>query len=230
MDCPGFVFTCILNNASTIYVFGSSAEASGPPYFNFTPVVSQFTTGGANFYNASGVGAFNESVIDGVRSQDEVGVYCQPGATCAVSNYTTYSESLSWNASSIFPEGNTVEGAANGSTNTKNRTFMLVDDGGNVTWNAVGAGSTDTVIQDPTASYSTNEVGTLNLQQYNNAISAGGKWPSMSVLAGQLQNSSYEWNVWAPDIYGATSSASDPGTPQWQCIQNFNNVPGISCP
>ena len=157
MDCQGFVFTCILNNAGTIYVFGSSAEASGPPYFNFTPVVSQFTTGGANFYNASGVGGFNESVIDGVRSQDEVGVYCQPGATCAVSNYTTYSESLSWNASSIFPEGNTVEGAANGSTNTKNRTFMLVDDGGNVTWNAVGAGSTDTVIQDPTASYSTNE-------------------------------------------------------------------------
>ena len=80
------------------------------------------------------------------------------------------------------------------------------------------------------ASYSIAEVGTLNLQQYNNAISAGGKWPSMSVLAGQLQNSSYEWNVWAPDIYGATSSASDPGTPQWQCIQNFNNVPGISCP
>ena len=80
------------------------------------------------------------------------------------------------------------------------------------------------------ATYSTNEVGTLNLQQYNNAVAAGGKWPSMSVLAGKLQTSAYEWNVWAPDIYGATSSASDPGTPQWQCIQKFNNVPGISCP
>ena len=82
------------------------------------------------------------------------------------------------------------------------------------------------------ASYSTNEVGTLNLQQYNNAISAGGKWPSMSVLAGKLQSSLYEWNIWAPDIYGATSSASDPGPPQWQCIQafNVNNVAGISCP
>ena len=72
------------------------------------------------------------------------------------------------------------------------------------------------------ASFSTNEAGTLNLQQYNNAISSGGKWPSMSVLAGKAQSTLYEWNVWAPDIYGATHSATDPGTPQWQAIQMFN--------
>ncbi len=81
-----------------------------------------------------------------------------------------------------------------------------------------------------TVTYDTNEVGTLNLQDYDNAVAAGGKYPSFLSLAGQTQSPAYQWNIWAPDIYGATHSASDPGPPQWQCIQKFNNVPGISCP
>jgi len=69
------------------------------------------------------------------------------------------------------------------------------------------------------ASYAAPEVGTLTTTQYNNAIAADGKYPSMFYLAGALPGA--DWSVWSPDIYGATSSASDPGTPQWQAIEAF---------
>ena len=78
------------------------------------------------------------------------------------------------------------------------------------------------------ASYAAPAVGTLTTTNYNNIIAAGGKYPSMFYLAGTLPGA--DWAVWTPDIYGATSSASDPGPPQWRCIQVFNNVGGISCP
>ena len=72
-------------------------------------------------------------------------------------------------------------------------------------------------------SYAAPEVGTLTLTQYANFIAAGGKWPSMYILSGGAHTGT-SWNVWAPDIYGATHSASDPGTPQWQAIQQFNGT------
>lgn len=72
-------------------------------------------------------------------------------------------------------------------------------------------------------SYAAPEVGTLTLTQYANFIAAGGKWPSMYVLCDPAHTNT-SWNVWAPDIYGATSSATDPGTPQWQAIQQFNGT------
>jgi hypothetical protein len=66
------------------------------------------------------------------------------------------------------------------------------------------------------ASYSSQAVGTQNLQIYDNIVANGGEFPSMFQLA------TGSWGVWQPDIYGATNSATDPGSPQWIAIAAFN--------
>lgn len=74
------------------------------------------------------------------------------------------------------------------------------------------------------ASYNQVQAATLNKTIYNDFIAGGGEFPSMFVLAG-----TGTWSVWNPDIYGATQSSVDPGTPQWQAIQQFNGIGSCGC-
>jgi hypothetical protein len=97
----------------------------------------------------AGEGPTGVNKFQDVRSEGDVPVNCEPGAYCDVEDVESAGASAAnWYASYPYAEGTTLFRVG-----SQSRTFMVVDDGGNGGWGAVGAGSTACVIQDPAAHY-----------------------------------------------------------------------------
>jgi hypothetical protein len=70
--------------------------------------------------------------------------------------------------------------------------------------------------------FTTNIVGTYTKSIYENVVAAGMEFPAQYDFSSAGQGGAI-FSVWYPSIYGATNSASDPGTPAWGSIVSYNH-------
>lgn len=160
-DCQGFAHDCIQNIIGSVYVHDTSFENENLNS-SFYPINNQFTTFGADVHTYAGVSPVTQNAIKDVRSESDVGVICETGSYCEIQNVgTSQGSSFTWTASAPTLAGYTYFSqpgcAGNACVGTKYHTFMVVDDAGNGTWNTPTSGSTTSVIQDSTASYTINQ-------------------------------------------------------------------------
>lgn len=163
-DFQGFVHNAINNLSGTANVYSTSFENQNL-LGAFAPVLSQFTTFGADIAHQSGCCVSNVSKTQDVRSESDVGVNCLPGAFCNTENYALLAtDANTWSANAPYLLGVVLGTGFSHQANavgTKYHAFMVVDDSGNCAqtgcWPAMTAGSTSCVIQDSAASYTTNQ-------------------------------------------------------------------------
>ncbi|HEY1749889.1 MAG TPA: hypothetical protein VGG29_01410 [Caulobacteraceae bacterium] len=151
-DFQGCTHDAIVASHGQAFVYGTSFQDQATP-LDFTPVISQLTTFGADLHVRAGQGPTGASKFQEVRSEGDVPLLCEPGAYCIAEDVASAGASArGWFAGYPYAEGTAVSQVGG-----QGRTFMVADDGGDGAWRAVGPGSTACVIQDPGARYAPDQ-------------------------------------------------------------------------
>ena len=134
-DIQGFVHDGILIQGGQISTYNTHSENENPNQSTGSPIVTQYTTFGADVHMPLQVSGSSVTALNSWRAEDGVlaigisggGVYGAGGGTYGMSikdAMTTLNDVGNWSASSSFQEGTVINGG------TDNRFFMLVDSGG----------------------------------------------------------------------------------------------------
>lgn len=154
-DCQGFPHDCLQSNGGNFVTYGTHFENQNNQFSSSTPIMTQLTTRGADLDMTGGVST-ERNVMHDARAEDEVLTASAFGAgSVDVHNSLTASVDTGFGFFASFPylQGYATFGTAN---NTKGRTFMVVDDGGNGKW-ANPTSSSGLVLTDNAASYTVNQ-------------------------------------------------------------------------
>ncbi len=160
-DIQGFVHTGIAGNGQ-VFVYGMSFQNQNQ-CDGFAPVLNQYTTFGADISLDTGSGPSGASTLKDIRSESDIlAIHFQGDMNIERASVSSTSQFSGFTAGHNYQMGHVI-----GNAGTAGRAFMVVETGGTLEWVPVGVGSTTTVIQDPTASYTVNQwAGYTLLQRY----------------------------------------------------------------